>query len=350
MADQGIPRFSIVPGEVTPVEHFARLRQAVEPYVDSTPLRDVSRMPELPFIHQYHMGRLLFAETRMIHQRSRRDAGWIRRNDVGHVLVQAFITGGGASLHGGREYRTVPNGIVAANMCFELDAVLTDSHILTLVVPPEVIEEHLPVLRDVRGPLFAPGAAAGKVFADFLISLRRHLPDASRADAPVLTDAAIGLMASLLSKEDTSSAEASRGVLMAVQRHIDQRLGDFDLGADSLCAEFGLSRTSLFRMFEELGGVRGYIQRRRLMACFRALSEPRNRTRRIFDIALDYGFSNPSHLSVLFRSHFGMSPSEVREAAGDQFTQDGTAWRPPDGTGLSIPEQMRLWSRQLGSS
>lgn len=348
--NSGIPTFSIVPGDVSPAEHLARLRVAVEPYIDSIPLRDASRMSELPFIHQYHLGRLLLSETRLVHQRSRRDAGWIRRNDVGHVLVQAFIHGGADSLHGGREYKATTDGIVVANMAFELDALISDSHILMLVVPPEVIEEHLPALRDARGPLFAPGSIAGKVLADFLISLRQNLPGATMSDAPALTNGAIGLLAALISKEDTSSAEARRGVLMAVQRHIDQRLGDFDLGVASLCARFGLSRTSLFRLFEELGGVRSYIQRRRLLACFRALCEPRNRTRLIFDIALDYGFANPSHLSVLFRRHFGMSPREVRETAGDRFPPEGPAWEPSNGNGLSVPEQMCLWSRKLGAS
>jgi len=348
--DSGIPTFSIVPGSVSPAEHLARLRYSMEPYIDAVPLRAPSQLPDLPFVHQYYLGRLMLSEMRLVHQRSRRDAEWIRRNDIGHVLMQAFISGGADSLHGGRQYTATTDGIVVANMAYEIDALITDSHILTLVVPPVVIAEHLPALRDARGPLFAPGAIAGKVFADFLISLRQNLAGATMADAPALTDGAIGLLAALLAKEDTSSAEARRGVLMAVQRHIDRQLGDFDLGVDSLCAEFGLSRASLFRLFEELGGVRSYIQRRRLMACFRALCEPRNRTRHIFDIALDCGLANPSHLSALFRRHFGMSPREVRDIAGDQFPSDGPAWPPPDGNDLSVPEQMRLWSRELGAS
>lgn len=348
--DNRIPTISILPGNVPPEEHFARMRQAMEPFIDATVLRDVNQMRHQPSMRLHHLGRLMFSENRLVHQRSRRDAGWIRRNDVGHVLVQAFVQGGGVSLHGGREYRTGTDAIVAANMGYELDAILDDSIILMLVVPPELIAEHLPELRDVRGPLFAPGGTASRIFADFLVSLQQNLPAATLAEAPALTDAAIGLLSALLSKEDTASAGARRGVLMAVQRHIEQRLGDLDLGVDSLCSHFRLSRASLYRLFEELGGVRAYIQRRRLMACFRALCEPRNHHRPVFDVALDYGFFNASQLSALFRRHFGMSPREVKEAAGDQFQPNGISWLRPEGDGLSAPELMRLWSRQLGGS
>ena len=91
--------------------------------------------------------------------------------------------------------------------------------------------------------------------------------------------------------------------------------------------------------------MRTYIQERRLAACRRALTLPRNAGRPIYDIALDCGLSNPSHLSTLFRERFGLSPSEVREAAQHRWRQAG---QDPAAERLPSVETMRRWALDLG--
>ena len=73
-----------------------------------------------------------------------------------------------------------------------------------------------------------------------------------------------------------------------------------------------MSRATLYRLFEPLGGVSSYIQERRLARAYAALIHPAHRHRPIYDIAFDCGFASEAHFSRAFRLFFGLPPSELR--------------------------------------
>jgi AraC-like DNA-binding protein len=75
-----------------------------------------------------------------------------------------------------------------------------------------------------------------------------------------------------------------------------------------------MSRSNLYRVFEETGGVARYIQRERLLEAHAALTDPTN-TRSISAIAGDLCFADASSFSRTFKREFGHSPGEVRSAA-----------------------------------
>lgn len=77
-----------------------------------------------------------------------------------------------------------------------------------------------------------------------------------------------------------------------------------------------MSRATLYRLFESIGGIAAYIQSRRLARAYAALVRPAHRHRRLYDIALDWGFVSEAHFSRSFRRAFGLSPSEARALAG----------------------------------
>ena len=76
----------------------------------------------------------------------------------------------------------------------------------------------------------------------------------------------------------------------------------------------GLSRSTLYRLFESVGGVAAYIQRERLRAARDALCSPDN-IRPIHAIAEACGFADASVFSRAFRHAFGCSPRDARAAA-----------------------------------
>jgi len=351
MPPERLPSASLAPGTLSNEELFWHWRNSLEPLFDSVPLADPRDPPQPPQTRQFHLGQFLFVEARYSRQKFVRDATWARRHDDSdHVLIQSFISGRNQADNEGVEYVEEPGGIFAVNLGYLADSICTDAETLTLVLPREWLAEQLPVLLDARGPLFAKDGMAARLFADFMVSLRRNLPHATIDDAPVLSRSLLGLLGSMLTHEDPNAADARSGMFMAIQRHVDDNLADPELGITGLCARFRLSRATLFRLFKEHGGVQSYIQRRRLMACFRALNSPRQLDRPIYDTALDHGLANPSHLSVLFRQHFGMSPREVREAARDRHRRGGGLPDFRQANSLPDVEVMRLWARELGSS
>ena len=76
----------------------------------------------------------------------------------------------------------------------------------------------------------------------------------------------------------------------------------------------GMSRSNLYRLLENEGGVARYIQHQRLLEARAVLSDAAT-TQSISAIAEDLCFSDLSSFSRTFKREFGYSPSEVRYAA-----------------------------------
>jgi AraC-like DNA-binding protein len=95
-----------------------------------------------------------------------------------------------------------------------------------------------------------------------------------------------------------------------IVEYIDQHLSEGDLGALRLQAVFGVSRSQMYRLFAELGGIQHYIRNKRLQAVLRDLCNEPHKS--ITDIIERYGFSNERQFQRAFRARFGMTASQVR--------------------------------------
>ena len=105
-----------------------------------------------------------------------------------------------------------------------------------------------------------------------------------------------------------------------VQAHIQENL-DGELSLDELSEVAELSKYYFSRLFKEAVGMPPYeyVLEQRVMEACRCLSETEDS---ITEIALQTGFSGPSHLSRVFREHMGISPSSFRKTQGAPGNQD----------------------------
>jgi AraC-like DNA-binding protein len=80
-----------------------------------------------------------------------------------------------------------------------------------------------------------------------------------------------------------------------------------------ISAATGLSQRSLIHHFSEVVGITpmAYYKLQRLNAVRRALRSADARTRRVLDVAAEFGFYHMGHFAADFRSLFGKLPSEV---------------------------------------
>ena len=344
-----IPRASLVRG-MAPDEWLQPLfSQSIAAYFDAQPVLDPAQSKTPPEIHQYHLGQALFMDSKFEAQRFRRDMAMMaRHDDTDHLSLQYFVRGGNKVVNGAAEYRERPGNIFAVNLAYQIDAVSEESEVLLLVLPRDLVRREIPQLTDAMGGIFVDGSASAQVFCHHMVALKHSLGRATAEETPAITQGTLGLLGALVQGDDITASAAQQATLRTMCAFIDKHLRNPELGVDSLCRQFRCSRATLYRLFKPLGGVREHIQRRRLMACFKAIAAQGHR--RIFDIALDYGFVSPRHFSNLFRDFFGMTPSEAREAGNrtpQLVTRIDLVPTPP---GASVQEEAELmwqWGRTL---
>lgn len=100
--------------------------------------------------------------------------------------------------------------------------------------------------------------------------------------------------------------------LMQAKREIERRLHQ-DLSVAVLAVILNVSQASLQQLFEGYGGVRSYVQQRRLRRAADALAQSRFNRWRMGDIAHFWGFKSEAEFARAFTQHFGVSPRRARD-------------------------------------
>ncbi len=108
--------------------------------------------------------------------------------------------------------------------------------------------------------------------------------------------------------------ESPNDVLMRrIMRCVNEHLSDSDFSVEDLTREVGISRAQLHRKMKEITGISTgeFIRNLRLEQAARIIRE---QDVNITQVAYAVGFNNANHFSTIFKRHFGMTPSEYKDA------------------------------------
>lgn len=158
----------------------------------------------------------------------------------------------------------------------------------------------------------------GRLLKDFLGLLRRSVSDLTEVEAGRLVGAVQAVVETCLVPAPDRIARAEKPInatlMERVRKVVSHHLRSPSLSTDKLCQEAGTSRSQLYRLLEDEGGVAHYIQRRRLSESFAILCDT-SHDLSIGRIAEMLCFADASGFSRAFRREFGISPRDVRTAS-----------------------------------
>jgi AraC-like DNA-binding protein len=267
-------------------------------------------------IRGFYPGSVAFTETYITPQRYERSRQKIARDGTDHYMVTLYLDGGAQGAAGGKDIKMRRGDLCILDLGQPVSTHQAAWRTLSLFIPRAALDSVLPASHGLHGSVLGGDTGLGMILSDQLVALRGRLPDLPRADGPLVAGALVDLVAACFRPTAESlnraRAQVATATLDLVKRHIEERLTSPALSPDSIAADFRMSRSSLYRLFEPLGGVSAYIQERRLARAYATLLHPANRHRPIYDIAFDCGFANESHFSRAFRFAFGLPPSELR--------------------------------------
>lgn len=160
---------------------------------------------------------------------------------------------------------------------------------------------------------------AGGLFTDMLRLIPARF-DAMSAEARSMVGRHLIdlLVLSIRSDERTLTSGSStvrEAHLSRIEGFARRNLSRPDLDPDLIASACGISKRYLHELFRDTRQTIGqWIRDLRLEACHAQLRDPANRLT-VTEIAYQFGFSDHAQFSRAFKSHFGMSPKELRDRA-----------------------------------
>lgn len=194
--------------------------------------------------------------------------------------------------------------------------VMREMKALTLYIPRESFAKQARDFDRLSNSIISSPRAI--VLGDYLQSLERQVENCSTEDIAALGQATRAMVAACLSPTVDTVKEAETPELWLNRtkagRYIRENLSNPCLTPQHICYAVGVSRSTLYRMFEATGGVFRYIRQARLHAAHKLLTEEQT-ARRVGDVAVFVGFTDVSDFSRAFSREFGYSPSQARAYA-----------------------------------
>jgi AraC-like DNA-binding protein len=243
----------------------------------------------------------------------------LRQLPVDHWVVSHMIRGTASmeTPRGAAEVRAGQTFILSLGQTSSSKHTQVDH--VDLLLSRDTFHDIAPLLDVVTGSVL--DSTLSRFLGDFLMTLVRRLPRLPEIDAPFLR-VAVGKLIAACIAPSAERLDAARefidvGRLEKVRQTVRSHLQSPFLGPHMLSRQIGMSRSNLYRLLANEGGVMSYIQRRRLAEARSRLSNNRN-IQSITSIAHDLGFADLSSFSRAFRAMFGVSPGEMR-AAGTQL-------------------------------
>lgn len=252
---------------------------------------------------------------RSVRQTLSRGAEMLRRSDVDglNLFINRSATVGD---YDGRSAKAEPGALQFRDMSRPSSSRLDSIDLITVMIPRPlcppallgasmhglVLPANTPEVRLVHGHMRA------------LIDEAEHLSDTAldtALQALLLLSARVAGIETPIGGPEVSALHGT--VRRLAIEYIEQRLDarDVAIKTSAVAAAAGVSRATLYRSFDNVGGVNRYIQARRLHHARAALRRRHDLKPTIADIAWDYGFTSQSHFGRLFRERYGYSPSEV---------------------------------------
>lgn len=261
----------------------------------------------------WSMGQTVLGLCESSGHRFHRGGATIATSGLDQILVQLLLDGEDAVLSGAGDSLCRPGDIRIADLTRPLETATGPYRNLTLIMPRALIGASVDAQDRLHGLVLRREAAATRLLAGHMTDVLEAADDLQPDTAAALAPASAGLVSACLAASglplETPDRDGS-GRLAAIRGYIDRNLGSPGLSLESLCGRLGLSRSTVYRLFEPHGGVAGYIRRQRLQRAYRRLAGTSGRVR-IGEVAVECGFASPGAFSRAFRDAYGMSPREA---------------------------------------
>lgn len=167
---------------------------------------------------------------------------------------------------------------------------------------------------DIHGMVLTAESSAGIFLGTQLRSLVDHIDGLSVDQAQAAIHGILRFAGAAFPSSMPRRMRDDVSVFDRAYRLARLRLSDPDFSPDDLMSELRISRSKLFRSFEEHGGVQRWLLGERLKASLQAIIHSKGKLK-ISTVALQHGFRSEAHFSRAFKKRYEISPSSALDIA-----------------------------------
>jgi AraC family transcriptional regulator, positive regulator of tynA and feaB len=216
---------------------------------------------------------------------------------------------------GGREARLQPGDISIYDATLPHSLIFPeDFKKLIIQIPRQEWSKRLSGMDRSTALTISGSSGTGAIASGFFQSLAHHSGQLSQQQRSNLSDQALDLLALGLASVAPVNLNLSRSrpvSLSRIKHFIEHQLSNPDLDSQMVADGTALSPRYINQLFEEEGtSLMRYVWRSRLEHCRDDMLNQRGADLRVYDIALRWGFNDPSHFSRAFRKCFGVGPRD----------------------------------------
>ena len=277
-------------------------------------------------VESYMIGPLMFACCKTNGQAFTRDKKTVARHNMDHILIQFYMQGNN-TLITPRETMRTSAGDIQIDMAQELNSIANPGprandaaprifSNMSLVVARDRLETFMPALHTLHLHTLKANTPLNLILRNFIMAMFQNAPDLTQHDADTLVNPTLELLAATIGKApdtvDKVGGTLDQAALISVKQFVDRHLHLNTLGPDLIAKHLGVSRASLFRICQPIGGVMALVRTRRLLVARRMLNNM-STSRSVKSIAYALGFSDQSSFNRAYKQQFGFSPTETRE-------------------------------------
>lgn len=298
-------------------DRFEAWRTAIAPLHETTPSEGANGLSVATTV--WNLGNLVAAHGRYPAQTAERNAAVIRRSGAAGYRLHMTVAGPPVGFEIGDERHLVgPGALMLTDLTQESRQLATGrNETIVLYLSRPAVEALVPRAADLHG-LVLHSRLSG-LLRHHVSGLVAALPGTPAAAAPGLAQATIQLLAAAVSGVVPPEGQPRRAVESALRsriaEYIEAHLLDPRLNQEHLCRTFHMSRATLYRLFQPLGGVAAFVLERRLARIRAALLDPQ-RHHHLGRLAEEHGFVSQSHMTRAYKARYGMTPGQTGRDSG----------------------------------
>ena len=265
------------------------------------------------------LGSMMLARTASTHQFWERSSNTIAADGMDHYILQLYYSGGVTVDQGKDGQELTADGLLFQDLSQTAQATTSDFDNLVFVIPRPLLEDRLTLPEDHNMRFLSPRDPMVRIVANLMRSLKANASSLKPEHAHVLENSFAEMLAACLNSaygetSDTTNKRQSLEVMTLIRRYFRENFSRPDLTPDRAARELGISRSKLYQLLEEHGGVYRYTRDLRLRRAKQLLSATTKRPRSLYDVALECGFSSDTSFIRAFRETFDMTPGDFRRS------------------------------------